>query len=196
MKRIITIGRQFGAGGGEIGRRVAHELGIEYVDRDLILRTAAESMQLTPEQVRQWDEKVPRDVGFAQSLFNFYSRPLSDELWNAQVEAIRKLADSQSCVIVGRNADYILREFDHCLHVFVHADRNWRLARMAKLMPSSSPEALEADMRAADKARRNYCAHYTGQVYGAAENYDLTLCTSKLGVDKSVSLVLAAVDHL
>ena len=139
MKRIITIGRQFGAGGGEIGRRVAHELGIEYVDRDLILRTAAESMQLTPEQVRQWDEKVPRDVGFAQSLFNFYSRPLSDELWNAQVEAIRKLADSQSCVIVGRNADYILREFDHCLHVFVHADRNWRLARMAKLMPGSSP---------------------------------------------------------
>lgn len=67
---------------------------------------------------------------------------------------------------------------------------------MAKLMPGSSPEALEADMRAADKARRNYCAHYTGQVYGAAENYDLTLCTSKLGVDKSVSLVLAAVDHL
>ncbi|WP_294450599.1 AAA family ATPase [uncultured Gemmiger sp.] len=196
MKRIITIGRQFGAGGGEIGRRVARELGIEYVDRDLILRTAAESMQLTPEEVRKWDEKVPHDVGFAQSLFNFYSRPLSDELWNAQVGAIRKLADSQSCVIVGRNADYILREFDHCLRIFVHADRNWRMAHMAKLMPNATPEAIEADMRAADKARRNYCAHYTGQVYGAAENYDLTLCTSKLGIDKCVALVLAASDQL
>ena len=196
MKRIITIGRQFGAGGGEIGRRVARELGIEYVDRDLILRTAAESMQLTPEEVRKWDEKVPHDVGFAQSLFNFYSRPLSDELWNAQVGAIRKLADSQSCVIVGRNADYILREFDHCLRIFVHADRNWRMAHMAKLMPNATPEAIEADMRAADKARRNYCAHYTGQVYGAAENYDLPLCTSKLGIDKCGALVLAASDQL
>lgn len=196
MKRIITIGRQFGAGGGEIGRRVARELGIEYVDRDLILRTAAESMQLTPEEVRKWDEKVPHDVGFAQSLFNFYSRPLSDELWNAQVGAIRKLADSQSCVIVGRNADYILREFDHCLRVFVHADRNWRLMHMRELMPDTPLEQIEADMRSADRARRNYCAKRTGQTYGDSRNYDLTLCTSRLGLDKALQILLCAVEGM
>ena len=108
MKQIITIGREFGAGGGELGR------------------TAKASAHLTPEQVRRWDERVPHEFGFTQSLFNFYERPLSEELWDAQVRAIREIADKESCVIVGRNADYILREFDHCLRVFVHADRNWR----------------------------------------------------------------------
>ena len=113
MKRIITIGREFGAGGGELGRRLARELGIAYYDRDIILRTAKASAHLTPEQVRRWDERVPHEFGFTQSLFNFYDKPLSEELWNAQVKAIRELADKESCVIVGRNADYILREFDH-----------------------------------------------------------------------------------
>lgn len=92
---------------------------------------------MTPEQVRRWDERVPHEFGFTQSLFNFYERPLSEELWDAQVRAIREIADKESCVIVGRNTDYILREFDHCLRVFVHADRNWRLLHMRKLMPDT-----------------------------------------------------------
>ena len=87
MKRIITIGREFGSGGSDLGRRLARELGIPYYDRDIILRTAKASAHLTPEQVRQWDERVPMEFGFTQSLFNFYSRPLSEELWNAQVKA-------------------------------------------------------------------------------------------------------------
>ena len=110
MKRIITIGREFGAGGSDLGRRLARELGIASSDRDIILRTAKASDHLTPEQVRLWDERVPMEFGFTQSLFNFYSRPLSEELWDAQVRAIRALADKESCVIVGRNADYILKE--------------------------------------------------------------------------------------
>ena len=168
MKRIITIGREFGAGGGELGRRLARELNIPYYDRDIILRTAKASAHLTPEQVRRWDERVPHEFGFTQSLFNFYDRPLSEELWNAQVRAIRELADRESCVIVGRNADYILREFDHCLRVFVHADR----------------------------ARRNYCAKRTGQTYGDSRNYDLTLCTSRLGLDKALQILLCAVEGM
>ena len=102
MKQIITIGREFGAGGGELGRRLARELGIAYYDRDIILRTAKVSAHLTPEQVRRWDERVPHEFGFTQSLFNFYERPLSEELWDAQVRAIREIADKESCVIVGR----------------------------------------------------------------------------------------------
>ena len=135
MKRIITIGREFGAGGGELGRRLARELDIAYYDRDIILKTAKASAHLTPEQVRRWDERVPHEFGFTQSLFNFYNRPLSEELWDAQVRAIREIADRESCVIVGRNADYILREFDHCLRVFAHAGFQWRVNRMAGKMP-------------------------------------------------------------
>ena len=194
MKRIITIGREFGAGGGALGRRLAEELGIAYYDRDIILRTAKASAHLTPEQVRQWDEKVPMEFGFTQSLFNFYSRPLSEELWDAQVKAIRELANKESCVIVGRNADYILKEYDHCLRVFVHADRSWRLLRMRTEMPDTPLSVLESDMDTADRARRAYCEKMTGRTYGDCRNYGLTLCTSSLGMEKAYQLLKEAAE--
>ena len=194
MKRIITIGREFGAGGRELGRRLARELGIAFYDRDIILRTAKASPHLTPEQVRLWDEKVPMEFGFTQSLFNFYSRPLSEELWEAQVKAIRELANKESCVIVGRNADYILKEYDHCLRVFVHADRSWRLLRIRKEMPDVPLSVLESDMDTADRARRAYCEKMTGRTYGDSRNYDLTLCISSLGFEKAYQLLKEAAE--
>lgn len=194
MKRIITIGREFGAGGGTLGRRLAKELGIEYYDRDIILATAKASAHLTPEQVRRWDERVPKEFGFTQSLFNFYSKPLGEELWNAQVHAIRELADKESCVIVGRNADYILKEYDHCLRVFVHADRSWRLLLMRQEMPDTPWNVLESDMDTADRARRAYCEKMTGRTYGDSRNYDLTLCTSTLGLEKAYQLLKQAAE--
>ena len=194
MKRIITIGREFGAGGSDLGRRLARELGIAYYDRDIILRTAKASAHLSPEQVRQWDERVPREFGFTQSLFNFYSRPLSEELWNAQVKAIRELANKESCVIVGRNADYILKEYDHCLRVFVHADRSWRLLRIRKEMPDVPLSVLESDMDTADRARRAYCEKMTGRTYGDSRNYDLTLCISSLGFEKAYQMLKEAAE--
>ena len=196
MKRIITIGREFGAGGGELGRRLARDLGIAYYDRDIILRTAKASAHLSPEQVRRWDERVPHEFGFTQSLFNFYSRSLSEELWDAQMRAIRDIADKESCVIVGRNADYILREFDHCLRVFIHADRGWRLLRMRDLMPDTPFDQLESDMDTADRARRTYCEKMTGRTYGDSRNFDLTLCTSTLGIEKAYALLKAAAEEL
>ena len=194
MKRIITIGREFGAGGSDLGRRLARELGIAYYDRDIILRTAKASAHLSPEQVRQWDERVPREFGFTQSLFNFYSRPLSEELWEAQVKAIRELANKESCVIVGRNADYILKEYDHCLRVFVHADRSWRLLRIRKEMPDVPLSVLESDMDTADRARRAYCEKMPGRTYGDSRNYDLTLCISSLGFEKAYQLLKEAAE--
>ena len=196
MKRIITIGREFGAGAGTLGRRLAKELGIEYYDRDIILATAKASAHLTPEQVRQWDERVPKEFGFTQSLFNFYSKPLGEELWNAQVHAIRELADKESCVIVGRNADYILKEYDHCLRVFVHADRSWRLLLMRQEMPDTPWNVLESDMDTADRARRAYCEKMTGRTYGDSRNYDLTLCTSTLGLEKAYQLLKQAAEMI
>ena len=196
MKRIITIGREFGAGGGTLGRRLAKDLGIEYYDRDIILATAKASAHLTPEQVRQWDERVPKEFGFTQSLLNFYSKPLGEELWNAQVHAIRELADKESCVIVGRNADYILKEYDHCLRVFVHADRSWRLLLMRQEMPDTPWNVLESDMDTADRARRAYCEKMTGRAYGDSRNYDLTLCTSTLGLEKAYQLLKQAAEMI
>ena len=104
MRKVITIAREFGAGGGEIGRRVAKELGIQFYDKDIILRTALANPKLDPEDVRRWDERVPSSFGFAQSLFDFYNKPLDERLWQAQRDAIREMANHESCVIVGRNS--------------------------------------------------------------------------------------------
>ncbi|MBS6398078.1 MAG: cytidylate kinase-like family protein [Clostridiales bacterium] len=196
MRKIITIGREFGAGGGEIGRRVSGELGIPYYDKDIILHTAIASHKLDPEQVRKWDERVPSSFGFAQSLFDFYNRPLDEALWQAQKDALREMANRESCVIVGRNSDYILREFDHCLNVFVHAGYAWRVQRMSKLMPNVPLEQVMADAKDADKARKRYCEYYTGKVYGDSRNFDLTINTEKLGIDRAVRLVLEAAEGI
>ncbi len=100
MRKVITIAREFGAGGGEIGRKVAKELGIQFYDKDIILRTALANPKLDPEDVRRWDERVPSSFGFAQSLFDFYNKPLDERLWQAQRDAIREMANHESCVIV------------------------------------------------------------------------------------------------
>ena len=196
MRKIITIGREFGAGGGEIGKRVAKEMGVEYYDKDIIFKTVMAAQNLTPEQVRRWDERVPKNFGFTQSLFDFYNKPLEEELWQAQRDAIRELANKESCVIVGRNGDYILREFDHCLNVFIHAGFQWRVKRMTGMMDGMSEEQVAGDVKAVDKARKKYCEYYTKCAYGDARNYDLTLNTEKLGIDKALELILAAAEGI
>ena len=152
--------------------------------------------KLNPEQVHKWDEKVPSSFGFAQSLFDFYNKPLDEELWRAQKDAIRELANKESCIIVGRNGDHILREFDHCLNVFIHAGFQWRAKRMAGMMPGTPMEQVVADVKAADKARKKYCAYYTGKTYGDARNFDLTVNTEKIGIEKAVQLILAAAENI
>ena len=102
MKKIITISRQFGAGGGTIGKAVAERLGYYYCDKDMIVRAAIEAGSLSPEEVRYFDERVPIEFGLGQSLFDFYNKPLDERLYNAQKEAIRKVAEKGNCVIVGR----------------------------------------------------------------------------------------------
>ena len=193
MKKIITISREFGAGGRSIGREVAGKLGIAFYDRDIILKTAQETTDLTPDEIRRFEEKTHINVGFTQSLFDYYSRPIDEKIWDAQIKAIRNIAEKESCVIVGRNADYILREFDHLLRVFVYADKEWRVRHLKTLMDGTDSE-IEAKMNQADKARKNYCSKLTGKVYGDAHNYDLSINTGKLSFDKAVELILNTVD--
>lgn len=195
MKKIITISREFGAGGRSIGRDVAKRLGIAFYDRDLILKTAQETTDLTPDEIRRFEEKTYINVGFTQSLFDYYSRPIDERIWEAQRKAIRHIADKESCVIVGRSADFILKEFDHLLRVFVHADKAWRIQHLKTLMDGTDAE-IEAKMNQADKARKSYCHKLTGGVYGDVHNYDLSINTGKLGFDEAVELILKASERI
>lgn len=192
MKNIITISRQFGAGGGTIGKAVAERLGYYYCDKDIIVRAAIESGNLSPQEIRYFDEKVPREFGLGQSLFDFYNKPLDERLYNAQKEAIRKVAEHGNCVIVGRNSNIILKEFDRTLHVFVSGSEHFRIQRMVEKMPGYTPDKVKEKMHAVDRARAKYCKHYTDTEFGNAAFYDLSLKSSTLGIDNCVDLICAA----
>lgn len=189
MKKIITISREFGAGGAKIGRAVADRLGYYYMDKDVIIRSAMESNDLTPDELRKWDEKLPMNFGFGQSLFDFYNRPLNERIFEAQRKAIMKVAEEGNCVIVGRNANVILSEFDYCLHVFVTASSYWKVQNLKTLMPDVSEEKIMERMKSVDKARSKYCSYYTNTEFGKSEYYDLSLKSSSLGVDKCVDII-------
>lgn len=189
MKKIITISREFGAGGGQIGQAVAKKLGYYYLDKDMIIRSAMESSNLSPEEFRMYDERVPHDFGFGQSLFDFYNKPLNERLFAAQRSAILKAGEKGNCVIVGRNANVILKEFDYSLHVFVAASQYFRLQNLKEKMPDYSEEKILEEMKAVDKARRKYCAYYTNTEFGKADYYDLCLKSSTLGIDACVDII-------
>ncbi len=189
MRKIITISRQFGAGGGQIGKKVAERLGFYYMDKDVILRSALESKTLTPDEIRIYDEKVPFDFGFGQSLFDFYNRPLDERLFEAQRKAICKAAEKGNCVIVGRNANYVLKEYDHTLHVFISASTRFRLNNLKSKMPDFTDDRILDEMKSVDKKRRKYCAYYTNTEFGDAEYYDICLRSSSIGIDNCVDII-------
>ena len=124
-----------------------------HYDKELILKAAKDS-QVDVESLLKWDERVPREFGFAQSLFDFYNRPLSEKLFDAQQRVIKAIAEKGKCVIVGRNANAILKEYDHVLHVFVHADFYWRLNRMKAKMPDATEHKISEQIRAIDKMKK------------------------------------------
>ena len=208
MKKIITISREFGAGGGEIGRKVAERLGYHYYDKELILRSA-DTSKVDVESMRRWDEKVPANFGFAQSLFNFYNKPLNETLFEAQTKVIREIGEKGNCVIVGRNAQgktnileaiylsgttkshrsSVDKEFDGGLHIFVHASPYWRMMRMKDKMPDATEAKISDEIRSIDKTRKKYCSYYTNTEFGVADYYDLCLSTSTLGIDTCVDLI-------
>ena len=188
MKRIITISREFGASGGTIGLAVANRLGYEYYDKEIILRSAREA-NLDISSLEKWDEKIPMNFGFAQSLFDFYNKPLNEKLFDAQKKVIRDIAEKGNCVIVGRNANSILGEYDQALHIFIHAHPYWRLQHLKEKMPDASDAKILDRMKQVDKKRKKYCAYYTNTVFGMSEYYDLCLNSSKLGIDACIDLI-------
>ena len=189
MKNIITISRPFGAGGAQIGQAVAERLGYYYCDKDMVIRSALQSSQLKVDYFSEYDEKLPLSLGFGQRLFEFYNKPLSDKIFEAQKEAILAIGEKRNCVIVGRNSNVILKEFDHSLHVFITASDFFRIKNLKSRMPESSEKEIKERMRTVDRARKKCCAYYTRTDFGAAAQYDLCLKSSTLGIEKCVDII-------
>ena len=198
-KTIITISRQFGSGGRTIGRKVAEKLGIPFYDKELVEQVALET-GFAPKFVEEHGEHSP-----GKSLLSYAFAPqgvpgvmkglsTADFLWNIQCSVILQLADKGSCVIVGRNADYILKDRDDVLNVYIYADMPYRADRIVRLY-GDSEKSPEARLKEKDKRRSVNYQHYTGRVWGASENYDLCINTAKIDIDKAVELIVDALSE-
>jgi cytidylate kinase len=185
--RVITISREFGSGGRTIGKKVAEELKIPCYDSELIQKIALES-GFDEHYIKEAGEDAPS--GFLTSAFSNRAFGLNnaDYLWEVQYKVITELAQKEPCVIVGRCADYILRDTANCLRVFIHADLQFRAERIVKEYGErdASPEQRLKDK---DKRRAAYHRFYTDMKWGHAQNYDLTLNSGTLGIDKCVALI-------
>ncbi len=188
MKKIVTISREFGAGGGTIGYRLSEETGLEYYDKELILMRAGKG-NVDLYSLIKWDESVPINFGFTQSLFDFYNRPLSERIFQAQKETIQQVGEKGNCIIVGRNANTILKEYDKTLHVFIHASIDFRLARMKKEMPDQTDQQILDRIRRVDKQRKKYCTYHTHTEFGDSRYYDVCLDSSRFGIDRCVEIL-------
>ena len=194
-KIILTIGRQFGSGGREVGQKLAKELGIGYYDKELMALAAKES-GLSEEFFEKADEKASSGLAYAftmgysyMGLFPPYADVLSnDRLFLYQSDTIRNLAEKGSCVIVGRCADYILREHPHCANVFISASKDDRIARLCQ-MHHIDEEAAEEMIEKADKRRSEYYNYYSYKTWGAAATYHLCIDSSSLGIEETVRFI-------
>ena len=194
-KRIITISREFGSGGRSIGREVAARLGIPFYDSELVEKIALES-GFAPSFVEEHGEHAPStsrlSYAFAHAGVPGVMNGMSaaDFLWSIQCSVILQLAEQGPCVIVGRNADYILKDRDDCLDVYIHAPDDARAERIVRLY-GQSEKSPEARLQEKDKRRRINYQHYTGRTWGQAQNYDLCLDSAALGIERCVELILA-----
>ena len=195
MKNVyITIGRQFGSGGREIGKKVARSLGIPYYDKEL-LAVAAEESGLSHEFLKSYDEKPTNSFLYSlvmgqQNLLTGVQGSTVEQLAvKAQREAVLSVADKGSCVIVGRCADYILRDRPGLVRVFICADWDKRIERVSQ-RDGVSPREAEEKMRRMDKARASYYSFHTDRTWDAAENYDLCVSSSFRGTDAAAEMIL------
>ena len=193
-KKIITISRAFGSGGRTIGREVAKKLGIPCYDRERVDKVAEES-GYHADFIEEAGEYAPVTSSF---LFNIAVSPnpmatmgsmsMSDKLFVCQTNVIKKLADEGPCVIIGRCADYILRDREDCLHVFIHSDMEKRAKRIVELY-GETKQTPQKRLAEKDNKRKVYYKHYTGRNWGEAKNYHLSLNSGLIGVDKCVDII-------
>ena len=183
-KRIITISREFGSGGRFIGEEVAKKLGIAYYDKNII-NEIAEKSGLSPEYIQENAELSPKKGLFAYAFAgrDITGKSIEDMVYEAQRNVILELADKEPCVIIGRNADYILKDRDDVLNVFIHGDAPEKTLRIRQIYHVSEKDAVKM-MADTDKRRMANYNFYTNQKWGKASNYTLCLNSSQLGYDR------------
>ena len=182
--RIITISRQFGSGGRTIGKKVAEKLGIPCYDRELIAELAKDSG--FAESYIERDSEYIHSSWFSSFSAGYVSP--QDTLWFSQCKLIRQLAEKESCVIVGRCADYILKDKADCLNVFIHADPEFRAKRIVEVYNDVDVPPMRR-IKEKDKSRAAYYLHYTDITWGDVENYDVALDSARLGINKCVDII-------
>jgi cytidylate kinase len=198
---IITISREFGSGGREIGEKLAIELGIPYYDKAIIDKTAKET-GFCAEFIEKEEQKVTSSLLFnlATNTYTFgnmmstYGQSLSDRVFQAESKVIKDLAAEGSCVIVGRCADYILKNQFPCFNVFICADFEKRCER-ATMKYGVSKENVNDVVKKTDKARIRHNQFYGSQDWGDARNYDVTINSGTVGIDNAVSMLKAVIEN-
>lgn len=200
-KIIITIARQYGSGGREIGEKIAAALGIPLYDKEIITDAAAKG-ELHPEVLVNADESAANSLlytlamgsNIAGTTMHFgYKMPLNDKLFILQSELIKEYAEAGSCVIIGRCADYVLRDRDDVMRLFVYGDLEHRKARIAERHPEIKSSQIVDTINKTDKRRSSYYNFYTGNKWGKYDNYDMAINSSTIGIDGAVQIILAAV---
>ena len=188
---IITISRQYGSGGREIGKRLAERLGIPYYDKELII-LAAERSGYARSLFEEADQKASNSMIFslmrAGSMVNSYDLPLNDKIYLIQSGVIQQVARQGSCVIVGRCADYVLQDRFPCVNVFIHAALQKRMDRAVKVY-GLSPDDVQSVLLKTDKRRETYYNYYTGRKFGDARNYTLSLDSLGVGIENAVRVM-------
>ena len=195
--RIITIGREFGSGGHEIGNLLATRLDIPLYDNNLI-RMVAEKLDIREETARAVDETTLNSflAGFIFEPIEESSRlngteyvpPLTQQVYELQCDIIRKLAERGPCIIVGRCADFVLRDHKNCINVFICADWEDRVERIAEKYDISQRKAADK-IKKMDRERRNYYESHTGQEWGSIDSHQMLLNVSRLGMDRTVDIL-------
>ncbi|MCF0133569.1 MAG: cytidylate kinase-like family protein [Blautia sp.] len=197
---VITIGREFGSGGRQIGQEVARYFGIKCYDKEL-LEHASNDSGICRELFENHDEKPTNSflfslvmdshsLGYSSGAFG--GMPINHKVFLAQFEAIKKLAAEGPCVMVGRCSDYALVDNKNCFNVFVHADMEWRIGRIVDKYNISPKEAKDSILKA-DKSRSSYYNYYTNKKWGEAAGYTLCVDSSRLGVEGAVKTIIQAV---
>ena len=190
MEKVITISRQFGSGGREFGIKLAKALGIPFYDKDLITKAAEES-NLSADFMRHYEESAPGIL--TRTLYSYYQIPMTDQIYIAQSNLIKKLAEAGPCVIIGRCSDVIVED---SIKIYVHAPLEKRIERKLAMDIGVPAEKMADHIRATDKKRKKYYEYYTDLKWGMAENHHLCLDSGIVGIDGCVETALEYISKI
>ena len=203
MNKIITISRQYGSGGREIGSKLAEKLGIPFYDNEIITRAAKES-GFAETAFENAEKKATNSLLYSIAMgmsaygnqeLGFANLSLDDRIYLAQSNVIRKFADEGPCIIIGRCADYILKDYDNVVHIFIHANPQFRMERAIAIDGVDRARAAEIILKT-DKRRANYYNYHSGEKWGLATNYHLSIDSSYLGIDHAVESIYTFLNAL